>query len=497
MRNDIDSVKKQLKDNIQQLIDNGGLKEARDLIEQYKSIYKNDIEAYSMDAVILIMGGELQEAEKVLREGLRIDEVNFDLNYNMAYLYGIKKEKELQLEFYKKSLNCCYDINIQKSLISEIENLKNNIVSEMNYVIIDTHKDLISFIDVNNKISIINSMQKLIKNRKFEEMLIIFKYYLKNSRFSIGEIYYFAAYASCGLKKFQLSIKYHNFAIRIEPYLSNIVDKDNVVTNYKFHDKIVNCLGCGCSKYKIINVSNQSTSESGKGMINPVRVWVKCENCGLIYANPQPSENSINKYYSAIAKEKFGGIYGNIKERENFLFDMSNTRLDNIRKITNKKLLLDIGTGIGFFVRVALDRGFHAYGLELTQEDCEYAKIHYNLNLIRKNFYSFTEDEQYDIVTMFEVIEHMRAPLKDLKRINKLVKINGIFVIATPVLDSEYGKKVKEENPFWRVVTHLSYFTKSTLKDYLQKSGFKLLKVTDSMEQMGRMEFYCRKIKDI
>jgi hypothetical protein len=59
MQNDIDSVKKQLKDNIQQLIDNGGLREARDLIEQYKSIYKDDIEAYSMNAVILIMEGEL------------------------------------------------------------------------------------------------------------------------------------------------------------------------------------------------------------------------------------------------------------------------------------------------------------------------------------------------------------------------------------------------------------------------------------------------------
>ncbi|MBV4450935.1 class I SAM-dependent methyltransferase [Clostridium tyrobutyricum] len=381
--------------------------------------------------------------------------------------------------------------------MSEIENLKNSIANKMDFAIIDAYKDLIKSIDTNNKISIIKNMQQLIKNRKFEEILTIFEYYLRNSKLSIGEMYYFAAYASCALRKFKLSIKYHNVAIKIEPYLSNIIDKNNIVKNYKFEDKMISCLGCNSKNYQVINVSNQSTSESGKGIINPIRVWVKCNDCGLVYANPQPSEISMNKYYSIIAEEKFGGIYGDIKDRENFLFNMSNIRLDNIKKITNEKLLLDIGTGIGFFVKVALDRGFDAYGLELTKEDCEYAKTHYNLNLIRKNFYSFTEDEQYDIVTMFEVIEHMRTPLKDLKRINKLVKLNGVFVIATPILDSKYATKVKEENPFWRVVTHLSYFTKSTLKDYLQKSGFKLLKVTDSMEQMGRMEFYCRKIRNL
>ena len=198
-----------------------------------------------------------------------------------------------------------------------------------------------------------------------------------------------------------------------------------------------------------------------------------------------------------MAPEKFNGIYGDIKEKEVFLVKMSEKRLNNIKKLTNKKNLLDIGTGIGIFIKVALEKGFDAKGLELTLEDCKYAKENYNLDLIKRDFYSFKDYEKYDIVTMFEVIEHMRFPLKDLCRINNILNMNGIFVLATPILDSEYAKNEKEKNVFWNVVGHLSYFTKKVLTNYLTIAGFEIIKILESNEGMGRMEFYCRKLKEI
>lgn len=490
-------IAKEIKSNIQKLIDAAALNEAKLMVEEYKKIAINDIEIYSIEAIIFIMENELDEAEKCLYKGLTIDRWNFDLLYNLAYLYETKEEKELQLEFYKKALSCCYINDVQKIIVNKIYDLKSNIEFKIDERIINNHQYLIKEIENENKNNIIKGIQKLIKNGNLLDVLTIFYYYLKHSKSCIGEMYYFAGYACCGLEKFEQSIKYHNIAIRLEPALSNLADQSNITIDYNFDDENINCIGCGCDNFEIVNVSNQSVSESNRGIVNPIRVWAKCKKCGLVYGNPLPSEDSVNKYYSSIAKEKFGGIYGNIIERESFLFEMSNIRLDNIRKITDKKTLLDIGTGIGFFVKSALDRGYDAYGLELTPEDCEYAKTHYGLDLIQRNFYSFTEDEQYDIVTMFEVIEHMRTPLKDLKRINKLVKMDGIFVIATPILDSEYAQQTKTENVFWNVVTHLSYFTKSVLRQYIQSAGFEIINITDSMEGMGRMDFYCKKVTDL
>lgn len=497
MNDELEKLKIQLKEKISIFIKQGDLQKAKVLIDEYKNMIVDDIDIYSMEATIFTIENKLDEAEQCLYRGLAIKQQNFDLMYNLAYLYEIKGEKELQLEFYKKALSSSYVDEIEKIIVNKICELKNNIEFKIDKRIVNNYQNVIKEIENGNKNNIVKSIRELIKNRKFVEVLTIFYYYLKHSRSCIGEMYYFAGNACCRLKSFEKSIKYHNIAIRLEPALSNFVDQNNISIDYNFDDENINCIGCRCTHSEIVNVSNQSVSESNKGVINPVRVWVKCKECDLVYGNPLPAEDSLNKYYSIIAKEKFGGIYGNIKERESFLFEMSNARLDNICKVTDKKTLLDIGTGIGFFVKSALDRGYDAYGLELTPEDCEYAKIHYGLDLIQRNFYSFTEDEQYDIVTMFEVIEHMRTPLKDLKRINKLVKMGGVFVIATPILDSEYAQETKEENAFWNVVTHLSYFTKDVLKKYLQSAGFEVIAITDSMEGMGRMDFYCRKVAEL
>lgn len=494
MNQEINKVKLEIKENINILINNGELQEAKILLEEYKNLVTNDIEVYSIEAIIFTIENKYSEAEGCLYKGLAIDENNFDLLYNLAYLYEIREQKELELEFYKKALSCCYDENLQEFVTNKINNLKANFRVKIDKKIINKHESLIKEIDNGNINNIIKNTHNLIKDRRFQEGLTIFYYYLEHSKLCIPEMYYLSGNICCGLGMFEDSIKYHNIAIRLKRELSNIVDRKNITVDYNFDNENIDCIGCGCNNFEIVNVSNQSISESNKGIINPIRVWVKCKKCGLVYGNPSPAEDSLNKYYSIIAKEKFGGIYGNIKEREKFLFQMSNVRLDNISRLTGKKTLLDIGTGIGFFIKCALDREYDAYGLELTPEDCKYAKARYGLDLMQRNFYSFTEDEQYDIVTMFEVIEHMRTPLKDLKRINKLVKMGGIFVIATPILDSKYAQDKKEANVFWNVVTHLSYFTKDVLEAYLQSAGFQVITITDSMEGMGRMDFYCRKV---
>jgi hypothetical protein len=65
--------------------------------------------------------------------------------------------------------------------------------------------------------------------------------------------------------------------------------------------------------------------------------------------------------------------------------------------------------------------------------------------------------------------------LDELKEIGKLVKDNGLLVIATPIQNSLYGKKTKEHNIFWNVVTHLSYFNKEVIMNYIEKSGFEVV----------------------
>lgn len=101
---DFDKYKSGVKENIKTLVESGMLKEAKEAIEEYEKIVKDDIDIYSIKGVIAIMEGYMDEAEKVLKEGLDIDGTNFDLLYNLAYLYQSNGLNELAIECYKKAL---------------------------------------------------------------------------------------------------------------------------------------------------------------------------------------------------------------------------------------------------------------------------------------------------------------------------------------------------------------------------------------------------------
>lgn len=141
MSNEINSIKKQLKGNIQKLIDSGNLKNAKELIEQYKSIGEDDIEVYSMYAVVLIMEGQLKEAEEILKEGLNVDKENFDLNYNLGYVYEQKKDFSNSIKNYEIALNNCKD----KNTVNSIDEIIKRIRSEHNIKLPVAKKKIVFF----------------------------------------------------------------------------------------------------------------------------------------------------------------------------------------------------------------------------------------------------------------------------------------------------------------------------------------------------------------
>lgn len=112
-----------IKKMIGNLIEQGRLKEAEESIKDYEEVIRDDIEIYSMKAVILIIQNEFDKAEMLLKEGLIINSEDFDLNYNLAYLYEQKKQFSYAVQYYKKALKHCKDENISKNINDIIEKI--------------------------------------------------------------------------------------------------------------------------------------------------------------------------------------------------------------------------------------------------------------------------------------------------------------------------------------------------------------------------------------
>lgn len=494
------SIAKELKDNIKKLIELESLEDAVDLLESYKRISENDIEIYSIMAVIYMMQGNLYEAENILSKGLGIDENDFDILYNFAYLNEMSGNIEKASRYYKlaqlnvKSEEQKSDVDEKlRSLIKEDFKANESLEISGDIFIELLDENIVKIFRSKEYNEIIQLIQEKISFREYEDVIAICNYWITRVESETAVIYYFLGIASNGIRDFDSSEKYHRKALELDNTLADLRFRKSKY-QYIYNESETCCIGCGSDKHEIVNVSNQSISEDNKELINPIRRWVRCDKCGLIYGNPLPSEDSLNRYYSLISKEKFGGIYGNIDDNFEFLVSMANKRLEKIETcIGGSGSILDIGTGIGVFTGIAADRGWNAEGLEFTPEDCEYAREKFGIVLKQENFYDFTDERKYDVVTLFEVIEHLHHPLKDLKQINNLIKDGGILVVATPIQDTLYGKKMKENNVFWNVVTHLSYFTRDVMIKYLEDSGFEIIEINGSNEGMGRMEFYCRK----
>lgn len=222
---------------------------------------------------------------------------------------------------------------------------------------------------------------------------------------------------------------------------------------------------------------------------------VKCKNCGLIYINPQPSWKEIIGFYDE--------HYFNLEEYEHLSDGTSGYRscvkskkvfegyfekkLDFLGKRgqSKKGKLLDVGCSLGFFLDLARKRGWKPHGIEISKYAASYARKVMKLDV----FWGRLKDAPYkkdcfDLVTIFQTIEHFIDPLQALKEIYCILKPGGILVITTPNIGCVYTKILGKYSFQYRHAEHLYFFNKETLSKMLSKAGFRgvLVRKDDSWD---------------
>ena len=195
---------------------------------------------------------------------------------------------------------------------------------------------------------------------------------------------------------------------------------------------------------------------------------VKCGSCDFVFCKPIPTQEELNEVYEG---------YG----RNDYLSDLTIQAYERVlgslepyRK-TNK--LIDVGCGIGYFLEVAKKRGWEVYGTEFTEEAvgiCESKGASMKLGILNPDNY---EPESFDVLTSFEVIEHINNPREELGNFNKLLRKGGVVYCTTPNFDAVERYMLKAD---WNVLgypEHLSYYSPKTLKRVFKESGFSSKKV--------------------
>jgi len=218
-------------------------------------------------------------------------------------------------------------------------------------------------------------------------------------------------------------------------------------------DKGTSCPGCGTLKCfaEIERVNNYTI--------------LRCPDCGLEFSDPMvnPGSDWYNKAYAV----RHAAVDTRIRDYYRWV----------VAYIPVKGKLLDIGCGEGVFVNYARGKGFDAYGIDFSQKAIEIGKQWYGLVTIHNCDLSEVKEitgcaEGFDIVTFFEVLEHLESPERFLAEVKTVLKADGYVAGSVPFKDRWPFREFNDYPPH-----HLTRWTETSLRRLFERSGFNVVLV--------------------
>ncbi len=203
----------------------------------------------------------------------------------------------------------------------------------------------------------------------------------------------------------------------------------------------------------------------------------KCSGCEIVFTNPRPGDDELWKYYKT---ENY--LSHNAKSLSpvsllyRFVRNINvNKKYRLVTKYVSKGKILDIGSGTGELLKKFKDEGWDTKGIEPDNDARSFAKNEYSLDISDLDELEKLNNASFDVITMWHVLEHVPDPNQRIETVKRLLKPEGILVIAVPNIDSKdflYYKK------FWAgldVPRHLYHFSSNSISNLISKYGLKIV----------------------
>ena len=206
-----------------------------------------------------------------------------------------------------------------------------------------------------------------------------------------------------------------------------------------------------------------------------------CQTCGLKFVWPIPKPKEIEFFYrqywqkKSFRGEKALGYLSYLAEKESFL-DYFQKVFRQINLLPGR--VLDIGCGPGFFLKIAQKNGWQVWGLDLSAEAVTQAR---KILKTRRIYQQTLEKSKFlpnffDLVTIFQTIEHVENPLLLLKKVRKILKPKGVLLLTTPNASGWQAKIMGQRWFSYRHPDHFWFFSQKSLEILLKKAGFVKIK---------------------
>jgi 2-polyprenyl-3-methyl-5-hydroxy-6-metoxy-1,4-benzoquinol methylase len=227
----------------------------------------------------------------------------------------------------------------------------------------------------------------------------------------------------------------------------------------------------------------------------------KCLECTHVYLNAFHDLHSVRARYSNYGQngqsQYFAGIDDNVVGK----LDSYLKRCKQFLRCPGSNLnLLDIGCGNGALLERAKHLGFLCVGIEICSALARQVRTLLDCQVYEQFLRDLAiSDSRFDVVTMYDLLEHLEDPISDVKEVFRILKPGGVFFVLTPN-DKAFLRRISKmlyrfsfhlfDEPMRRLYypDHLSYFTAQSLSHLLCGAGFELVSLESVNQELSRLE---------
>ncbi len=209
---------------------------------------------------------------------------------------------------------------------------------------------------------------------------------------------------------------------------------------------------------------------------------VRCNNCGLVYQNPRPTADEIGMFYPP--DYELYQVEEDKKKTSRLMRWVMQYGINKRRRVVAREkaggALLDVGCATGIFLEVMQEsQQWILKGVEINESAARIAREQKNLEVTTGTLEEAKfQDGQFDVVTLWDVLEHLHDPAGSLREIHRILKPDGMIVFRVPnggSLDASlFGA-------FWAGLEpprHLYVFDPKTLTKMLSNTGFNVKRMS-------------------
>jgi 2-polyprenyl-3-methyl-5-hydroxy-6-metoxy-1,4-benzoquinol methylase len=234
--------------------------------------------------------------------------------------------------------------------------------------------------------------------------------------------------------------------------------------------EIKSCLVCGKNDFTE-RFSAKDCLVSGKTFL--IR---ECRSCGFVFTSDPPDEKDIARYYVSENYISHSDKKRNLAEfayhlARSIMLEKKYGLISGLRK--NKiGTLLDVGSGTGYFAHYMVKRGWNVTGVELSEQARKFSVSKFGINALAPSEVSKIAEGSFDFITFWHVLEHLYDPVHWFNEVKRLLKDDGMCIIALPNIKSADAEWFGNDWAALDVPRHLWHFSSATMIRFAGENGF-------------------------